>query len=44
MSERRGFKEEDFANLHPGGKLGKSWREWKPDAQRHALPRVHPSR
>jgi arabinose-5-phosphate isomerase len=22
-SERRGFKEEDFANLHPGGKLGK---------------------
>ena len=23
VSERRGFKEEDFANLHPGGKLGK---------------------
>jgi arabinose-5-phosphate isomerase len=23
LSERRGFKEEDFANLHPGGKLGK---------------------
>jgi arabinose-5-phosphate isomerase len=22
LSERRGFKEEDFANLHPGGKLG----------------------
>jgi len=23
LSVRRGFKEEDFANLHPGGKLGK---------------------
>jgi arabinose-5-phosphate isomerase len=23
LSHRRGFKEEDFANLHPGGKLGK---------------------
>jgi len=23
LSERRGFKEEDFAELHPGGKLGK---------------------
>jgi arabinose-5-phosphate isomerase len=23
LSERRGFKDEDFANLHPGGKLGK---------------------
>ena len=23
LSERRGFAEEDFANLHPGGKLGK---------------------
>jgi len=23
LSERRGFREEDFANLHPGGKLGK---------------------
>lgn len=23
ISEKRGFKEEDFANLHPGGKLGK---------------------
>jgi arabinose-5-phosphate isomerase len=22
LSEKRGFKEEDFANLHPGGKLG----------------------
>ena len=23
LSQERGFKEEDFANLHPGGKLGK---------------------
>jgi arabinose-5-phosphate isomerase len=23
LAEERGFKEEDFANLHPGGKLGK---------------------
>ncbi len=23
LSRKRGFKEEDFANLHPGGKLGK---------------------
>ncbi|HZR56416.1 MAG TPA: SIS domain-containing protein [Terriglobales bacterium] len=23
ISEKRGFKEEDFANLHPGGKLGR---------------------
>lgn len=23
ISQKRGFKEEDFANLHPGGKLGK---------------------
>ncbi len=23
LSHKRGFKEEDFANLHPGGKLGK---------------------
>src|SRR5215472_1155533 len=23
LSQRRGFKEEDFADLHPGGKLGK---------------------
>ena len=26
LSEKRGFKEEDFAHLHPGGKLGRSWR------------------
>src|SRR5262249_27107096 len=23
LSQKKGFKEEDFANLHPGGKLGK---------------------
>jgi len=23
ISEQRGFKQEDFADLHPGGKLGK---------------------
>jgi len=23
LAEKRGFKEEDFADLHPGGKLGK---------------------
>lgn len=25
LLERRGFKEEDFATLHPGGSLGKRW-------------------
>jgi arabinose-5-phosphate isomerase len=44
LSERRGFKEEDFANLHPGGKLGK--RLARVDSLMHAgeaLPRVAPS-
>jgi arabinose-5-phosphate isomerase len=44
LSERRGFKEEDFANLHPGGKLGK--RLARVEALMHtgdALPRVTPS-
>ncbi|MGA2744657.1 MAG: SIS domain-containing protein [Candidatus Sulfotelmatobacter sp.] len=43
LSERRGFKEEDFANLHPGGKLGK--RLARVEALMHAgdaLPRVTP--
>jgi len=43
LSERRGFKEEDFANLHPGGKLGK--RLARVDSLMHtgeALPRVTP--
>src|ERR1700757_1778726 len=41
LSERRGFKEEDFANLHPGGKLGK--RFMRVSALMHtgdAVPRV----
>ena len=41
LSERRGFKEEDFANLHPGGKLGK--RLARVEALMHsgeAIPRV----
>ncbi len=41
LSEKRGFKEEDFANLHPGGKLGKNLA--RVEALMHggeALPRV----
>jgi arabinose-5-phosphate isomerase len=44
LSERRGFKEEDFANLHPGGKLGK--RFMRVTALMHsgeAMPRVEAS-
>jgi arabinose-5-phosphate isomerase len=44
LSERRGFKEEDFANLHPGGKLGK--RLARVESLMHsgdALPRVAPA-
>jgi len=43
LSEKRGFKEEDFADLHPGGKLGK--RLARVEALMHsgdALPRVTP--
>ena len=43
LSERRGFKEEDFANLHPGGKLGK--RFLRVSSLMHsgdALPQVTP--
>ena len=43
LSERRGFKEEDFANLHPGGKLGK--RFMRVSSLMHtgdAVPRVAP--
>jgi arabinose-5-phosphate isomerase len=43
LSEKRGFKEEDFANLHPGGKLGK--RLARVDSLMHAgdaLPCVTP--
>jgi arabinose-5-phosphate isomerase len=44
LSERRGFKEEDFANLHPGGKLGK--RLARVESLMHAgdaLPYVSPA-
>lgn len=43
VAEKRGFKEEDFANLHPGGKLGK--RLARVEALMHsgeAVPRVGP--
>ena len=43
ISERRGFKEEDFADLHPGGKLGKQLA--RVDSLMHsgdALPQVAP--
>ena len=44
LSERRGFKEEDFANLHPGGKLGKRFA--RVSSLMHtgdAVPRVGPA-
>src|SRR5438874_232043 len=44
LSEKRGFKEEDFADLHPGGKLGK--RLAKVESLMHkgeALPQVAPA-
>jgi arabinose-5-phosphate isomerase len=43
LAEKRGFKEEDFANLHPGGKLGK--RLAKVESLMHtgeAVPEVAP--
>ena len=43
LSEKRGFKEEDFASLHPGGKLGK--RLARVESLMHwgeAVPRVTP--
>jgi arabinose-5-phosphate isomerase len=43
LSEKRGFKEEDFANLHPGGKLGKKLA--RVESLMHAgdaIPRVTP--
>ena len=43
LAERRGFQQEDFANLHPGGKLGK--RLARVETLMHAgdsLPRVAP--
>src|SRR5215831_9822284 len=44
LSQKRGFKEEDFASLHPGGKLGK--RLTRVSALMHsgdAMPTVSPS-
>lgn len=44
LSEKRGFKEEDFANLHPGGKLGK--RLARVSTLMHAgdaIPKVSPT-
>ena len=44
LSEKRGFKEEDFANLHPGGKLGK--RLARVETLMHtgdSVPRVAPN-
>ncbi|MEP6642892.1 MAG: KpsF/GutQ family sugar-phosphate isomerase [Acidobacteriaceae bacterium] len=43
LCDRKGFKEEDFANLHPGGKLGK--RLARVESLMHsgdAVPRVSP--
>jgi arabinose-5-phosphate isomerase len=43
LAEKKGFKEEDFANLHPGGKLGK--RLARVGTLMHmgdAIPRVDP--
>src|SRR5271165_6405258 len=44
LAERRGFKEEDFADLHPGGKLGKRFA--RVSSLMHtgdAVPSVSPS-
>ena len=44
LSERRGFREEDFAYLHPGGKLGKRFA--RASSLMHtgdAIPRVEPA-
>lgn len=44
LADKKGFKEEDFANLHPGGKLGKKLA--KVSSLMHAgdaIPRVSPN-
>ena len=44
LAEKRGFKEEDFADLHPGGKLGKKLA--RVESLMHsgdAVPRVAPA-
>jgi arabinose-5-phosphate isomerase len=43
LAEKRGFKDEDFANLHPGGKLGKKLaRVGSLMHSGDAIPRVDP--
>lgn len=43
LAEKRGFQEEDFANLHPGGKLGKRLARVRTLMRTgDALPRVAP--
>lgn len=43
LSQKRGFKEEDFANLHPGGKLGKRLARVESLMHRgEEIPRVGP--
>jgi arabinose-5-phosphate isomerase len=43
LSEQRGFKEEDFADLHPGGKLGKRLARVESLMQTgNTVPRVTP--
>jgi arabinose-5-phosphate isomerase len=44
LSERRGFAEEDFANLHPGGKLGKRFARVSTLMHTgNSVPRVQPA-
>jgi arabinose-5-phosphate isomerase len=44
LAEKRGFQEEDFANLHPGGKLGKRLARVKSLMHTgEAVPRVTPN-
>jgi arabinose-5-phosphate isomerase len=44
LAERRGFKEEDFARLHPGGKLGKKLARVRQLMHSgDAVPRVAPA-
>ena len=43
LAEKRGFKEEDFADLHPGGELGKKLaRVHQLMHSGDAMPRVTP--
>lgn len=43
LAEKKGFKEEDFASLHPGGKLGKRLARVESLMHSgHAVPRVTP--